>query len=208
MLLSLLLMAAPASAGLEAYSNDPIVIVGQRDGGTVLVVDVREVALRCARCQPALEELAILAEPYVQARGEMRRDMESFAQTGQSHNRHVGIQMSPISQDAKRERLQFMWDGLFKEQRKEVSGKRNEFRQQAKGYLLELAPHIVEIAEAERVKRGASAVVNSRRASVGKAKRVDITDEVIRQLDAKPFIINLPRPGGTADQGTGGVSGG
>lgn len=201
MLLAAMLLAAspapiPAAAAAE---DDPIVIVGRRDGGTVLIVDLKEVALRCAKCKPALESLHSLAAPYFRVRGEMQRDFESLGEMNKAHNRHTGFQQSPLALDAKADRLALIMDAFFHHQRKELAGKRGDVARHVADYLRALAPHIVEIAEAERQRHGASAVVNSRKAKVGKAKRIDVTDEVIRQLDAKPFTLGFP-----ADASSGG----
>ena len=195
MLLAALLLTAnptPVSPTAGVTEDDPIVIVGRRDGGTVLIVDLKEVALRCAKCQPALDKLNTLAAPYFRVRGEIQRDYQSLGETGQAHNRHIGFQQSPLALDAKADRLALIMDGFFHHQRKEIAGKRGDVSRHVADYLRALAPHVVEIAEAERQKHGASAVVNSRRAKVGKAKRIDITNEVIRQLDAKPFTLDFP----------------
>ncbi len=184
------------TVAVAVYDDDPITIVGRRDGGTVLVVDVREVATRCRACQKEISRLERLAQPYVQARDEMRRDMEGTSEAANSHNRHTGFSQSPIALEAKRERLALIWEAAFGAQGKEVSAKRAEFGQQVRNYLLALAPHIVTIAEAERRRLGASAVINNRRAKLGKAKRVDITAEVIRKLDEKSIDLSAEGGGG------------
>ena len=195
MLLAAVLLTAsppPTPPTAVAAEDDPIVIVGRRDGGTVLIVDLKEVALRCAKCKPALESLHTLAAPYFRVRGEMQRDFESLGEMNKAHNRHTGFQQSPLALDAKADRLALIMDAFFHHQRKEIAGKRGDVARHVADYLRALAPHVVEIAEAERQKHGASAVVNSRRAKIGKAKKIDITNEVIRQLDAKPFTLDFP----------------
>lgn len=195
MMLAAILLAAsatPAPPPTLAAADDPIVIVGRRDGGTVLIVDLKDVALRCVKCKPALESLHTLAAPYFRVRGEMQRDYESLGEMNKAHNRHTGFQQSPLALDAKAERMALIMDAFFHHQRKEIAGKRGDVARHVADYLRALAPHVVEIAEAERQKYGASAVINSRKAKVGKAKKIDITDEVILQLDAKPFTLDFP----------------
>ncbi|MEO7410463.1 MAG: hypothetical protein ABIU10_03980, partial [Sphingomicrobium sp.] len=64
-------------------------------------------------------------------------------------------------------------------------------------FLDQLAPHLREATEAERIAHGASAGLTDTkrtRLSAKNVKRIDVTQAVIRRLDAKQFTIALPDP--------------
>lgn len=66
-----------------------------------------------------------------------------------------------------------------------------------RSFLDQLVPHVVAATEQERLSRGARASLIGERKTRLSAKRlvrIDVTDAVIKRLDAKKFTIELPDP--------------
>ena len=112
--------------------------------------------------------------------------------------------------DTQRRTAQSLVGGLCADRMADSSGrtfdamtKRHVLPQQARmlaymrSLLDQLAPHVADATEAERVAHGATAGLTDKRRTklaAKKLQRIDVTQAVIRRLDASDFKIILPNP--------------
>lgn len=193
-------------------ADDAIVVTGIANGARVVAVDFDKVWRNCAECKRALAKLDKLAQNY---RDELNTT-SAFAGGGANCNNAnpsslVTFQRSSAEPVGERPRTaNSIPDSLCAARRDERSKQTFEAMavkyvvpEQAKllahmrSFLDQLAPHLREATEAERIVHGASAgLTDTRRTrlSARNVKRIDVTQAVIRRLDAKDFTIVLPDP--------------
>ena len=193
-------------------NDDVIVVTGIANGARVVEVDFDKVWKNCAECKRALAKLDKLARNY---RDELNT-AGAFASGGADCNGArpsllVTFQRSSAEPVGERPRTaNTIADGLCaarKEDRAqrtfEAAAQKYVVPEQAKlfahmrSFLDQLAPHLREATEAERIANGASAGLTDTkrtRLTARNVKRINVTQAVIRRLDAKDFTIVLPDP--------------
>lgn len=208
--------ALPAAAQQPKPADDePIVVRGLADGARVVEVDFDKVWKGCAECKRALAKLDKLAEGY---RDELRT-AGYFASGGStahcsnaSPSGTTGFQRSsarPVG-DTQRRTTQSLVGGLCADRMADSSrrtfdamAERHVVPEQARmlaymrSFLDQLAPHVADATEAERVAHGAKAGLTDKKRTklaAKKLQRIDVTQAVIRRLDASDFKIILPDP--------------
>lgn len=203
----LAMLANPAIAQRsEANNDDEIVVVGIRNGDRVVDVNFDKVWRNCAECKRALAKLKALAETYqeeselaaLMAGGRHASDqaaMPSTIGTWQRSSANMGpTTVAGLAAARSAETSRFVYEHLYK---KHVAPERAKMMNYMQSFLDQLTPHVVKAAEQERVERGARATLIGRGRTKVKAKRLqrtDVTDAVIKRLDAKDFTIVLPDP--------------
>ena len=208
LLIALALAASSASAlaqsAVPTIDPDPIVVVGIRDGSTVGMVDYDKVWRRCAECKRALAKLTALSKPYHVKRGEIRRDAASSIAAASSDLRQGESAKSMtqssggIEKRAREMRAGRLIERMPDHQKKdmeELGAIRFDMTKLIASFLAQLEPHARAAAEEERAARQLAAVFdrNGKRPAA-KVREVELTDAVIRRLDAKTFTIVLPDP--------------
>lgn len=205
--------AQPANPPTGTAEDEPIVIRGLADGATVVAVDFDKVWKNCAECKRALKKLDKLAARYREERNFMR-----VAQSGPAGCPNVAASPSTTFQRSSADAIGESGPATRRDIVGELCAARaaesTRVTQQAiaersvvpaqaqmlahtRAFLDQLAPHVAAATEAERVARGASAgLTDGKRTTLSakNIKRIDVTDAVIRRLDAMDFTIALPDP--------------
>jgi hypothetical protein len=212
-------LAAAAASPAMAQRADPaeekeIVITGVADGARVVEVDFDKVWKNCAECKRALAKLDKLARGY---RDELEVAGQFASGTTTSHCRHAtpsniaSFQRSSAEPVGGQPRTpQQLVDGLCaarmadsSRRTREAMIERHVVPEQAqmlaymRSFIDQIAPHLKEATEAERVIHKASVgLTDAKRTKLGAKdlKRIDVTTAVIARLDAKDFTIVLPDP--------------
>lgn len=208
---SLLGLVSPALAqNAQSAEEEEIVVVGLRDGAKVVEVDFERVWRRCAECKRALAKLDLLAESYreekelaaLMAGGGVaggRSAAPSNIGTWQRSSANLGpTTVAGLAAARRAESSRVLYRELDK---KYVRPERVKMMNYMQSFLDQLAPHVVAATEQERKTRGARASLIGKRNAKVSAKRlvrIDVTDAVIKRLDAKTFMIVLPEPTETA----------
>lgn len=191
-----------------------IVVTGLADGARVVEVDYDKVWKTCAECKRALAKLDKLARSFrdertaatlfASAPGAHCGDAtpSSVATFQRSSAETVGTSppagggnivaglCAARAEDQSRRTLEAVTQRFVAPEQPKLIG-------HMRAFLAQLTPHIVLATEAERVAHGASAgLVDTKRTklSARNLKRIDVTDAVIRRLDASEFTIVLPDP--------------
>lgn len=210
------LVAVPAGAQSTAQPEEEIVVTGIPNGARVVEVDFDKVWRRCAECKRALVKLDRLAASYRSERDIAYRMGNGGPAGGQSSGTepsYVGSWQRSSAEPVEKYALGLRAfhttpQGLALARRQE-SGRRTTqemlnryaspemaiLQGHMRSFLDQLVPHVVEAAEAERIARGARASLVGKKGAKLAAKkvtRIDVTDAVIRRLDAKQFTIALP----------------
>lgn len=207
-LILLIGLVQPALAqNTSPRQDEEIVVTGIADGAKVVEVNFERVWRRCAECKRALKKLDRLAWVY---RFEMQTaaDMANTGSAGGSK----GVAPSTIGsfQRSSANDAPTTFDGLaaargndlsatiYREQlTKYVAPERVNMMVHMRSFFDQLQPHVVAAAEQERLAHGAVVgLVGDQRKRFKAARliRTDVTDAVIRRLDAMPFTIVLPDP--------------
>ena len=206
-------LAQSANPPASTAEDEPIVIRGLADGATVVAVDFDKVWKSCAECKRALNKLDKLSARFREERNFMR-----LAQSGPAGCPNVAASPATTFQRSSADRVGERGPTMARDIAGELCAARaaesTQFTQQAiferdvvpaqaqmlahtRAFLDQLAPHVAAATEAERVARGASAGLTDRKRtklSAKNIKRIDVTDAVIRRLDAMDFTIALPDP--------------
>lgn len=194
--------------------EEEIVVVGIRDGDRVVEVDFDKVWRNCAECKRALAKLDRLAAAY---RDEVEVAAHLSSGGGTAHcSRGTPNSVSTFQRssaeptDMRRRTPQSIADGLCAARladtsrrthaaisEKYVAPERAKLLGHMRAFLDQLTPHVVTATEQERVARGARASLVGKlnaKISARKLVRINVTDAVIKRLDAKDFTIVLPEP--------------
>ena len=184
--------------------DEEIVVVGIPNGATVVEVDFDKVWRHCAECKRALSKLDLLAETYLD---EMKLAAlmagGGVAGGGSATPSTIGTWQRSSANDTpttvgglaaarRSEAFNHVYGELAK---KHVVPERQKMMVHMRSFLDQLAPHVVTATEQEREARGARASLIGKRKTKLSAKRlvrIDVTDAVIKRLDAKDFTIQLP----------------
>lgn len=205
-------MALPASA--QQAEEEEIVVVGIADGSKVVEVDFDKVWKRCVECKRALKKLDKLAENYrdeLEVAGYFSSGGATGHCSGESPASVGSFQRSSAEPvDLRRRTPKRIVDGLCSARLADTSRRtyaavtekyavpeRARLLAHMQSFLDQLTPHVVAATEEERVARGAKAsIIGKRNAKLSARKlvRVNVTEAVIKRLDAKPFTIVLPDP--------------
>ena len=192
--------------------DDVIVVTGIANGARVVEVDFEKVWKNCAECKRALAKLDKLARNY-------RDELETATQLATSGEKCGNARPSPlvtfqrssaelvgepartvksIANELCAARAEVRAQRIFEAvAQKYVAPEQGKLLVYMRSFLEQLAPHLREATEAERVANGASAGLTDTkrtRLSARNVKRIDVTSAVIRRLDAKDFKIVLPDP--------------
>ncbi len=207
-------LAAPAFAqqSPSKSSEEEIVVTGIANGARVVEVDFDKVWKNCAECKRALLKLDKLARNFRDEREVagtfatgasncgnatpstittfQRSSAENVGQSARSANSIAGGLCAARARDqAARTHEAMTVKYVVPEQAKLLTHMRS--------FLDQLAPHLREATEAERIVHGASAGLTDTKRTRLNAKnltRIDVTQAVIRRLNAKQFTIVLPDP--------------
>ena len=204
--------AQPTLAQPSKLADDePIVVKGLADGARVVEVDFDKVWKGCAECKRALAKLDKLAQNY---RDEMTvaREFSAGPKCNNASPSSV-VTFSSSSADSvggNPRRAHSIADGLCAARaadqsrrtfeavaEKYVVPEQDKLMGHLRSFLDQLAPHLRDATEAERLAHNASAgLTDARRTklSAKNLKRIDVTQAVIRRLDATAFTIDLPDP--------------
>lgn len=212
----LLGLAAPAGAQSTALAEEEIVVTGIPNGARVVEVDFDKVWKRCAECKRALAKLDRLAEGYRRERAvayAMGSGGPAGGQSADTPASHVGSWQRSSADAFEKYALgpgafQTTSQGLAQARRQDSARRTTQemlnryaspemamLQGHMRSFLDQLVPHVVRAAEAERLARGARASLIGRKGARLAAKRVtrlDVTEAVIRRLDAQQFTIALP----------------
>ena len=198
-------LAHPAVAQ-DTNPDEEIVVVGIRNGDRVVDVDFEKVWRNCAECKRALAKLKVLAQTYhdeselaaLMAGGSHASDqtaVPSSIGTWQRSSANAGpTTVAGLAAARRAETSRVVYEHLYK---KHVAPERTKMMNYMQSFLDQLTPHIVKAAEQERVERGARATLIGKGRTKVKAKRLvrtDVTNAVIKRLDATAFTIMLPDP--------------
>lgn len=212
--LALLAIPIPAAAAPAPKSDEAIVVVGVRDGSTVLEVDFGRVWKQCRECKRALAKLDQLAKPYRHAKGRLSRDRHEYRVSAEKENEGVPPEQwadryngridppSPMfatsagtrDKGFRHARRLKNEDQFLVHQGRDVIRERVNATALMASFLKQLDPYVAAAAEQERAARGAAAILHTGKKykSNFKYKRIEATDAVIRRLDAMDFTISLP----------------
>lgn len=195
-----------------------IVVTGVADGARVVEVDFDKVWKNCAECKRALAKLEKLAKNYHAEVGtaltfaNLRSPpsggakpisgligfSRSSAQSVEDWQDQVRRDVGDVNSGVQGERIAEKKRAHYAEyERRWVIP---EFRNQLsymRSFLDQLAPHVNDATEAERIFHRASAGLTDTKRTKLSARnlhRIDVTDAVIARLDAKDFTIVLPEP--------------
>ncbi len=189
-----------------------IVVTGIANGARVVEVDFDKVWKNCAECKRALAKLDKLAQAYRDESTVAREFSTGRACGGATPSPLVTFQRSSAEEvgGAKPKTLKSLSDGLCAARSQDQSTRtyvalsekyvvpeQGKLLGYMRSFLDQLAPHIREATEAERVANNASAgLTDAKRTKVSatRLKRIDVTAAVIGRLDAKDFTIVLPDP--------------
>ena len=174
--------AAFAQPTTRPLDEEPIVVTGRRDGGRVISVDFQRVARQCAECRRVLAEIEKLGAPYQIRKRQIGRDILTMEESIQIHTRGNERQAKRF-EERMPEHFRKDWIDLYV-MRRDVS-------RLVAAFLAQLEPHVVAAAEEERRAQGASAVVRMTRRA-GAKRPLEVTDAIIRRVDARDLKIVLP----------------
>lgn len=189
-----------------------IVVTGLADGARVVEVDFDKVWKNCAECKRALRKLDKLAQNY--------RDELTVAGLFAGSGGHCGnAPPSPLmtfqrsSADVVGEpprTVSSLAGGLCAARaedrskrtfeavaRKNVAPEQARLHAYMRSFIDQVALQVADATEAERVARGATAGLTDKKRTKLAAKnlkRIDVTQAVIRRMDATDFKIVLPDP--------------
>lgn len=201
-----LILAGPALAqGPAVAGEEEIVVTGLRDGSKLVEVEFDKVWRNCAECKRALAKLDLLAKDFHDETETMKQMSQSRHQNDRSPPSTIGtfqrssndLTPTTVGGLATARAMQRREVTSLELTRKYVAPERAKMMVHMRSFLDQLAPHVVAAAEEERKLRGAKASLIGKRNAKISAKRVvriDVTDAVIKRLDAKPFTIALPDP--------------
>ena len=211
-------IAQPVLAQQAKPADDAeIVVTGIANGARIVEVDFDKVWKNCAECKRALAKLDRLAAAY---RAELDTALAAVNRSAPSSGSPPSVGVTTFTRSSATNIE--TWDeqrrtGLVDVQRS-VSGERQGEQSRAyfnqlnrrfvrpesvklaghmRSFLDQLAPHLAAATEAERVANGARAGLTDKKRTRLAAKnltRIDVTDAVIRRLDAMDFKIKLPEP--------------
>lgn len=200
-------LASPALAqDAKPAEEEEITVVGIRDGAKVVEVDFDKVWRRCTECKRALAKLDLLAKTYrdelklagLMAGGGVAGGSSAAPSTiGTWQRSSANDRPTTVDGLAAARRGQSssnVYGGLLN---KHVVPERLNMTIHMRSFLDQLVPHVVAATEQERLSRGARASLIGERKTRLSAKRlvrIDVTDAVIKRLDAKKFTIELPDP--------------
>lgn len=211
-------VAVPAASQSRPQAEEEIVVTGIPNGASVVEVDFDKVWKRCAECKRALAKLDRLAAAYRSERQiayVMGSGGSAGGQSGGTEPSYVGSwrrsSAEPVENYALGPRAFHTTPQGLAIARRQETGRRTTqemlnryaspematLQGHMRAFLDQLVPHVVEAAEAERIARGARASMVGKKGAKLAAKkvtRIDVTDAVIRRLDAKQFTITLPDP--------------
>lgn len=209
-------LAHPAVAQQSKVPDDePIVVRGLVDGARVVEVDFDKVWKGCAECKRALAKLDKLAQGYrdeLKTAGYFASGGSTAHCSNASPSGTTGFQRSSAGDvgDTQRRTTQTRVGGLCADRMASASrrtfdamAEQHVVPQQGKmlaymrSFLDQLAPHVADATEAERVAHGAKAGLTDKKRTklaAKKLQRIDVTQAVIRRLDASNFKIILPDP--------------
>lgn len=192
--------------------DDVIVVTAIANGARVVEVDFDKVWKNCAECKRALAKLDKLAQNYRDELGTATQFATSGAKCGNARpSPLVTFQRSSaevvgepartansIANGLCAARAEVQAQRTFEAvAQKYVAPEQGKLLAYMRSFLDQLAPHLREATEAERVANGASAGLTDTkrtRLSARNVKRIDVTSAVIRRLDAIDFKIVLPDP--------------
>lgn len=213
----LLLGLAQPVLAQQAPAEEEIVVRGLADGARVVEVDFDKVWKSCAECKRALKKLDKLAQAYrdereaaayaAQRPGAPKETLPisgvgTFAASSAQNTADWQAQARRHAGDVKdqldSERLADQGARLERELNERfVRPELIDLTRLTRSFLEQLAPHVQEATEAERVAHGANAGLTDRKRTKLEAKnltRIDVTAAVIRRLDAMDFTVQLPEP--------------
>ena len=203
--------AAFAQPAPSPSNEQPIIVTGRRDGGRLLSVDFQRVARQCAECRRVLAEIGKRSAPYKVKKGQLSRDQEAtFDPNNGSIAQHVRGQQDRIGnpviipdgagflnpfagapQQTRAGRLSSQARQSFQKDQVELATIRGDTSKLVAHFLAQLEPHVIKAAEEERVQRKASAVIKLERRAT-QARAVEVTDAIIRRIDAQQITFTLP----------------
>lgn len=198
--------AASAQRAPPAAPEESLIVTGRRDGGRLLSVDFQRVARSCAECKRVLGEIEKRSAPYQVKKRQVTRDRNVMVESIGIHTRGgerrlpagaipagAGF-LDPFAGQPQNSRAARLMAGIPDHLRKdmaELGAIRADTNALVAAFLAQLEPEVVKAAEEERVKRGASGVIRlKRRAS--RPRAVDVTDAIIRRVDARQLTFTLP----------------
>lgn len=209
-------LQAPAPPDKPA-DDKVIVVTGVANGARVVEVDFDKVWKNCAECKRALAKLDRLAQPYRDERHTALQainrpapppgspatvGVSSFSQSSatdigsvdeQRRTGLVDVQRS-VAGERQGDQTAFYYSELNRRFIRPEAIKLGTYTQ---SFLDQLAPHIAAATEAERIANNAQAGLTDKKRTKVSAKRltrIDVTQAVIRRLDAMNFTIDLPEP--------------
>ncbi len=191
-----------------------IVVTGIANGARIVEVDFDKVWKNCAECKRALAKLDKLAQAYrdesIAAREfatfPANRCNNASPSPSTSFQRSSAEAVSSSKSTTLTSRADGMCAARSEDQSKRtyaavrqkyVIPEQGKLAAAMRSFLDQLAPHLREATEAERIANNASAGLTDAkrsRLSATRLKRIDVTQAVIRRLDSKAFTIDLPDP--------------
>jgi hypothetical protein len=215
--ISLLALAQPVVAQSAASPDEePVIITGVADGARVVTVDFDKVWKNCAECKRALKKLDKLAQAYRDERDAALLAVQrppnatgvvpiggvsDFQRSSAQDVGTMGYQLRTGRnvQDSVHGSVQASQaDNYLAElDRRYIRPELINVTALSQSFLDQLAPHLREATEAERIVHGASVGLTDAKRSKVSAKdltQIDVTDAVIKRLDSMDFTIDLPEP--------------
>ncbi|MEO7814174.1 MAG: hypothetical protein ABIR87_01880 [Sphingomicrobium sp.] len=212
-------LSQPALAqGTKPTEEKEIVITGVADGARAVEVDFDQVWRRCAECKRALLKLDKLSAAFRSER-EIAYTMGSGGPAGgQSDNTaasNVGSWQRSSADSVEKfaqgpSAFRTTSAGLALARRQDVSRRTTQemmnryaspemakLQEYMRSFIDQLTPHVVAAAEQERRVRGARISLIGKPGMKTSAKqlvRIDVTNAVIKRIDAENFVIDLPDP--------------
>lgn len=208
---------APPPPQQKLSDDKPIVVTGIANGARVVEVDFDKVWKTCAKCKRALAKLDKLARAYRDERDAALLAVNrptpppgSPASVGVStftrssatdiatvdEQRRTGLVDVQRSVSGERQGEQSV--AYYRElDRRFVRPEAAKLTDHMRSFLDQLAPHVAAATEAERIANNAQAGLTDKKRTKLAAKRltrIDVTQAVIRRLDAMTFTIDLPEP--------------
>ena len=192
--------AALPPAAEASGDQGEIVVTAIRPGDTILLVDYRAVARRCAECKRALAEMEELGRPVRRKKEQIRRDAEQDDGAIESHL--DGSSPLEAGNDIMRGfegvgipgRSAVLTNSARRRQRQdhvEYAAGRRDVAKLAATYLAQLEARVVPIVEALKQKHRAAGAFDKYQRGLPEARQKDVTEEVIRQLDRSDFKVVL-----------------
>ena len=206
--------AQSANPPASTADDEPVIIRGLADGATVVEVDFDKVWKNCAECKRALKKLDKLAQPYRDERNNLAITESGPAGCGNANaSTLTSFQTSSadtvgggggpyVGRDIQGELCAARSADSTRTTRAAVAERyvraaQRQMLLHMRSFLNQLTPQVALATEAERVERGAAAgLIDTRRTKLRaqRPKRIDVTADVIRRLDATAFTIDLPDP--------------